>query len=197
MKNVVIIAAVVVAFAFNAQQGFGQVQSAIEAKSEERGSLWLSQSLSVDAVPLNTGKQVSLTVGYSIRTSAGMCEVLLERVHVADRSMIQGAILGETFYKHIYAAIARHHAGTGDYPYVPELTSQNSPTATHVFKRGMMMSWIQPKGHRDVSIEPNPTSALCSSSYSFAMVDNVVQATSHGIAYNVKHTPEPSLSQAR
>lgn len=197
MKNACIIIAVVITVMFTARQGYGQEQSSLSLKSDERGSMWVSHKLSVDAVPLNTGMQIALSVEYSVRTSAGMCEVLLERVQVPDRSMIQGAILGESFYKHIYTAIARHHAGSGEYPYLPGIADVPSTEPTHVFKRGMMMSWVQVESSRVVSVEPNPTAALCASFYSFALDNNDVKVTHHRIVYNVTNMPEPSLSEAR
>lgn len=197
MKHVALVFAVAIACVINTQQGVGQVESSQQLMTEERGSIWAAQSIPVDQVPLSTGTRISGVAEYSIRTSAGVCEVFLERVVVDDRSLIQGAILGETFYKYIYTAIARHHAGTGLYPYMSELPAVSSPTPTHVFKRGMMMSWITPKGGRSVSIQPHPTSALCASSYAFHASDNAVHATSFGIVYNVKHTPEQSVSEVR
>lgn len=197
MKHVAMVFAVVVACAISTQQGVGQVESKQGLINEERGSVWATQSLAVEHLPLNTGAKISVVADYSIRTSAGMCEVFLERVVVDDRSRVQGAILGESFYKHIYTAIARHHAGTGLYPYAAELTAAVPSKPTHVFKRGMMMSWITPKGSRTVSIEPHPTSALCASSYAFHANDADVHATSFGTVYNIKHTPEPSVSEVR
>lgn len=197
MKHVAMVFAVAIACVINTQQGVGQVESSQQLMAQERGSIWTSQSISVEQVPLHSGKNIPVVAEYSIRTSAGVCEVFLERVLVDDRSMIQGAILGETFYKHIYMAIARHHAGTGLYPYMSELPAVASSTPTHVFTRGMMMSWITPKGGRTVSIQPHPTSALCASSYAFHARESTVHATSFGIAYNVKHTPELSVTEVR
>jgi hypothetical protein len=197
MKQIATTLAVIIAFALSTLQGVCQVESKQELINEERGSPWASHTMQVEQVPLTTGKQISLVAEYSIRTSAGVCEVFLDRVMVDDRSMIQGAILGETFYRHIYTAIARNHAGTGLYPYASELTAEVATKPTHVFTRGMMMSWITPKGSRSVSIEPHPTSALCASSYAFRQSDAGVQATSFGITYNVKHTPETSVSEVR
>jgi hypothetical protein len=197
MKRFAVVVAGVFAIALNTHNGSAQVQSSQELIAEERGSPWISQPLTVERVPLTTGRTVDLSVVYHIRTSAGVCEVFLQQVQVADRSQIQGALLNESFYRHIYTAIARRHAGTGAYPFMPEVASTPSGAPTHVFKRGMMMSWITPKGSRSVSIEPHPTSALCASSYAFRKSDAGVQATSFGIAYNVKHTPETSVSEVR
>lgn len=197
MKHVAMTFAVIIAFALSTLQGVCQVESTQELINEERGSPWVTHSIQVEQVPLNTGSRISLMAEYSIRTSAGVCEVFLERVMIDDRSMIQGAILGETFYRHIYSAIARNHAGSGLYPFASEISSETATKPTHVFARGMMMSWITPKGSRAVSIEPHPTSALCASSYAFRKSDSGVQAASFGIVYNIKHTPETSVSEVR
>lgn len=197
MKKVVVIAAIAFTLAISAQNGLGQVESSLRITGQERGSVWVSHSMKLDNVPLSTGKQISLSAEYSIRTSAGICEVFLDRVLVADRSLIIGAILGESFYRHIYTEIARRHAGTGEYPYTPELTSTVSPQPTHTFMRGMMMSWFTTKGSGVISIEPHPSSALCAASYSFGIQNDGVVAKHHGTRYNLKHTRKQSVTEVR
>lgn len=197
MKRIAIVVAGVFAIALNTHNGSAQVQSSQELIAEERGSPWISQPLTVERVPLSTGQTVDLSVVYHIRTSAGVCEVFLQHVQVADRSLIKGAVLNESFYRHIYTAIARRHAGTGAYPFMPEVASAPSGAPTHVFKRGMMMSWITPQGSMLVTIEPNPTSALCASSYSFHTAEQGLVVRHHGTEYNIKHTQQPFVSEVR
>jgi hypothetical protein len=197
MKRFAVVVAGVFAIALNTHNGSAQVQSSQELIAEERGSPWISQPLTVERVPLTTGRTVDLSVVYHIRTSAGVCEVFLQQVQVADRSQIQGALLNESFYRHIYTAIARRHAGTGTYPFMPELASTPSGAPTHVFKRGMMMSWNTPQGSANVIIEQNRTSALCASSYSFQAAEQGLVAKHHGTEYNIKHTQQPFVSEVR
>ncbi len=197
MKKVVAIAAVVFAFAITTHNGLGQVESSQSIIDQERGSVWVSHSLKLENVPLSTGKQISLSAVYSIRKSAGICEVFLDRVLVAERSLIIGAVLSESFYRHIYSEIARRHAGTGEYPYTPELTSTVPPQPTHTFTRGMMMSWFTTKGGNVISIEPHPSSALCAASYSFGTQNDDVVAKHHGTRYNLNHTQEQSVTEVR
>ncbi len=197
MKRFAVVVAGVFAIALNTHNGSAQVQSSQELIAEERGSPWISQPLTVERVPLTTGRTVDLSVVYHIRTSAGVCEVFLQQVQVADRSQIQGALLNESFYRHIYIAIARRHAGTGAYPFMPEVASTPSGAPTHVFKRGMMMSWNTPQGSANVIIEQNRTSALCASSYSFHTAEQGLVAKHHGTEYNIKHTQQPFVSEVR
>lgn len=197
MKNVVAVAAIICACVISSQNGLGQVESSQSIIDQERGSVWVSHSIIIENVPLSTGKQISLSAEYSIRTSSGLCEVFLDRVLVADRSLIIGAVLGESFYRRIYSEIASRHAGTGEYPYTPELTSALSAEPTHVFTRGMMMSWFTTKGSSVISIEPHPSSALCAASYSFGKQNDEVVAKHHSTRYNLKHTQEKSLTEVR
>lgn len=197
MKNVVVIAAIGIAFAISAQNGPGQVKESLTTTHQERSSGWVAHSLKLDNVPLSTGRQITLSAEYSIRISAGICEVFLDRVLVADRSLIIGAVLGESFYRHIYAEIARRHAGGGENPNAPELTATPSPQPSHMFTRGMMMSWYTAKESSVISIEPNPSSALCKSLYSFGKQNDEVVAKHHGTLYNVKRDQKQSAMEVR